>query len=363
MKVYLPASVLKTAISTMTPILPTNSPKPILQSVKLAVTDSGATLIANNLDQAVEYTLPGVSVEEAGEAILLPKKILSIVNTLNATDQVEISTLGGKVVVKSGKGVWRFPEEDPAIFPSPPVASFKNGFIVDYEPLLTAIRHTTECTDPNSTRYALGGVLSDVSSDHLDLVATDGRRLALCKLPINPTGEITEKPVVPTAALNLLSKLKGEQSVDVAVTLSHTTFRTSQAVIHTRNMEGWFPKWEDVLPQSSLITATVDAKEFSTLLKSASITLTDESRGVHLQFSTHQITATSKAADAGDSVATCDRKPEEGVIGITVDPRFVVPQLEGIDGEISIGMTTPKAAMLFRLPACQLVVMPLTPEA
>src|SRR6202011_1260363 len=99
--------------------------------------------------------------------------------------------------------------EDPDLFPEVPDFAATSYHAVAAADLRKLIRRTIFATDVESTRYALGGVLVELTAETITMVGTDGRRLARAIAPAeaehgaqNPTGS----PVIPVKALKLIER-------------------------------------------------------------------------------------------------------------------------------------------------------------
>lgn len=364
---------LKAALATVLPVVPKNLPQPILQAVKLVCSESESKLIANNLDQSIAYTVAGVDVAEPGEILMSPDKLKKILDQLETDTEIEIRSNESKVLVTAKSGKWNFTSQDPVRFPSPEDPNFEKlrGLCVDMTELQKAIDRTIVCTDPESTRYALSGVLfePDPIQKELRLVATDGRRLVLATLDNAQItheldGDIAFATVVPAKALQILSKIKGEEFCDIAITGKSAYFRTSRAVICTRLVEGRFPRYQDVIPQSGNTVVKALPEQFCKAVSGASISTSEESRAVKMSFQSDLgiCKLTAKSADAGDAVTTCEVVTEGDAVDISIDPNYLLPVLQKITSPIEIHLTNSKSAMLIKSPNCDMVVMPLTPE-
>jgi DNA polymerase III subunit beta len=364
---------LKSALATVMPVVPKKSPQPILQAVKMVCSETESKLIANNLDQSISYTIAGGTVSEAGEILLSPDRLKRILDRLGTDTEIEIRTNESKVIVTAKSGKWNLISQDPVRFPSPEEPNFEKlrGLCVDMNELQKAIDKTIVCTDPESTRYALSGVLfePDHIKKELRLVATDGRRLVLATLDNAQItheldGHIEFTTVVPAKAMQILSKIKGEEFCDIAITGKNAYFRTSQAVICTRLVEGRFPKYQDVIPQTSGTVVKTLSEQFCEAVSRASILTSEESRAVKMSFQSDSglCMLTARSADAGDAATTCEVVAVGDAVDISIDPNYLLPVLEKITSPIEIRLTNSKSAMLIKSPNCDVVIMPLTPE-
>ena len=178
MKVTLPTSVLLDAVGHAASVAASKSPKPVLECVALrADSITGLSLEATDLDVGLRLHLPDVEVLEEGELVIPAARLLSVAREC---DDEETTLVGddGNLTVDTGRSHFRIRGEDPEGFPVIP--SFQDDGVIRLpgDTLRTMIRRTVFATAKEAGRYALHGVLFRVSGDRLELVATDGRRLA-----------------------------------------------------------------------------------------------------------------------------------------------------------------------------------------
>ncbi len=162
-------------------------------------------------------------------------------------------------------------------------------------------------TDVESTRYALGGVLVELSDDSITMVGTDGRRLARMSAPaeaengaVAPTGS----PVVPVKALKLIERNLDDDDPPVHLAIQSGTavlVRTERAIIYSRLVEGRFPRYQDVFPSSVEVKIPMEVGPLRLVVEQASIVTSEESRGVDFRFSDGLLRLSSQAADVGRS--------------------------------------------------------------
>src|SRR5690606_17674681 len=135
------------------------------------------------------------------------------------TDElVKIDVTSDAITIRSGFSEFRLSAEDPADFP--PVANFEDEeyYILPKNEFRQAIRRTIFATDPESTRYALGGVLLELAPERATLAATDSRRLAVMHIPArlqgSPAGG-TQQPIIPAKGMQLIEKCLGESEEEI----------------------------------------------------------------------------------------------------------------------------------------------------
>ena len=87
------------------------------------------------------------------------------------------------------------PIEDASLFPEVPDFAATSYHVIPAGDLKKLIRRTIFATDLESARYALGGVLIELTAESIAMVGTDGRRLARMVAP----AEAENEPAAPAA--------------------------------------------------------------------------------------------------------------------------------------------------------------------
>jgi DNA polymerase-3 subunit beta len=360
---------LLTAFGMVSGVVPIRSPKPILQNVKLvAEVDESSTLMATDLEVGIRHRVLGMKVETPGIAVLPTARFGSILRT-SADSELSLEAEADHLMVRGLRAEFNLPSEDPALFPEVPDFAATSYHVVAAADLRKLIRRTIFATDVESTRYALGGVLVELSDDTITLVGTDGRRLARMSAPAAAENGATTpagSPVVPVKALKLIERNLDDADPPVHIAIQGTTavlIRTERAVIYSRLVEGRFPRYQDVFPSNVEVKIRLEAGPLRLAVEQASIVTSEESRGVDFRFAEGYLRLTSQAADVGSSHVELpiayDGKPVE----ITFDPRYLSDALKTLDdnAEITAELIDSKNAAVFKTEdRYTYVVMPLT---
>jgi len=360
-------NALATAFSVVSAVVPTRTPKPILQNVKLQTASGLTTLLATDSEIAIRYSVPGVEASGAGEALLPTRRVMDILRELR-DETVTLEIEESAVTIKTGFSEFRLPIENPSEFPT--IAAFDEAtyFKVSGKSLKEMIRRTIFACDPESTRYALGGILLELSAERLGLVSTDSRRLACVSAPsgIHGTPPIPPTaPVVPAKTMQLLEKTIPEDDSEVALAIHHPNdvlFRTPQATIFSRLVEGRFPRYQDVIPRDTPLVVELNAGSFLTVIRQALIVTNDDSRGVNFNFQPGTLELTSEAADVGRSRIQLPISYSSEDLTIVFDPRYIADFLKVLPPETAVQMkfkNADDAALLTTEDGYQYVIMPL----
>src|SRR5581483_2184931 len=245
MKVVCDREKLLASFQTASAVAPSRSPKPILQNVKFEVTGNGevvGTMMATDLEVGVRVNSPGIQVEAAGSAILPIGRFSSILRE-SSDAQLRLETDGQGTIVRGDRSEFRLPAENPDEFPT--VAQFSESKYHELPGRLLReiIRRTVFATDVESSRYALGGVLIELTADKITAVGTDGRRLAMMEAPArsvggHQTGDNTT--IIPTKAMHFIERalVDGEAEVQIAMRANDVLVKTERATVYSRLVEG-----------------------------------------------------------------------------------------------------------------------------
>ncbi len=351
MKVTCDREALLAAFQTAAGVVPARSPKPILQNIKLEVSETGAILLATDLEVGIRLQVPGIQAQTPGSAILPLSRFNSILRE-NSDATLQLESDGKATTVRGERSEFKLPAENPQEFPA--VADFNEKAYHELaaRSFRELIKRTIFATDNESSRYALGGVLLEMSADKITGVGTDGRRLAKMEIPAQSIGGHASgdsMTIVPTKAMQLLERAlaDGDAEIQIAARANEVLVRSPRATIYSRLVEGRFPKWRDVFPQRTnavRIDATVGV--LHSAVRQAAIVTSEESRGVDFNFEAGTLVLSGRAAEVGQSRVEMPIAYDGPSLSITLDPRYVSDFLRVLDPQkvISIELKDSESA-------------------
>jgi DNA polymerase III subunit beta len=343
MKVTCDRESLLAAFQTAAAVVPTRSPKPILQNIKLEVSDKGAILLATDLEIGIRIHATGIQSQVPGSAILPLGRFGSILR--ESSDQVlHLESDGQATLVRGERSEFKLPAENPQEFPA--VADFNESAYHELPARLLRelIKRTIFATDNESSRYALGGVLLEMGPEKITGVGTDGRRLAKMEVPARSVGghqSGDSMTIVPSKAMQLIERAltDGDAEIQIAARANEVLVRSPRVTIYSRLVEGRFPKWRDVFPQrtqTSKIELTVGP--LHSAVRQAAIVTSEESRGVDFNFQAGSLVLSGRVADVGQSRIELPIAYDGPPLSISLDPRYVSDFLKVLDPEKTITM-------------------------
>ena len=361
---------LLSALQIVAGVVPSRTPKEVLKNIKLQVDGGTTVLIGTDQEVGVRQEVHSVETDSTGEVLLPTNRVIQILRELS-DDQVTLEATERSLIIRGGHSEFSLSTEDPLEFP--PVAAFQDHayFTVSAPALKEMIRRTIFATDSESTRYALGGILLELTPERCTLAATDSRRLAVVTSSAQSVGEITVEnttPVVPSKAMQLIERSLPDDEDAVAMIAIHANdvlVKCGGATIYSRLVEGRFPRYSDVIPDSFESAIEMVVGPFYSAVRQAQIVTNEESRGVDFIFSNGSLKLSSRAADVGQSNVELPIPYDGDDVTIIFDPKFVADFLRILDGgsAIKLNLIDGESPAVFETEdGYRYVVMPLARE-
>ncbi len=314
-------------------VAPARSPKAILQNVKIDVTHEGGVMTATDTEVGVRLTIPIEEVKSAGQAVI-PVTRLAMILRESRDEFLHIETNQEKTVIKGQSSRFELQSQNPDEFPE--VAEFTDAdhFLVSPRVLRELIKRTLFATDSESSRYALGGVLLEMTDNVITAVGTDGRRLAKMEGPIDAVGNPGQgggTTIVPARSMQLLERIlpDRDEPTQLIARPNELLIRDSFGTFFTRLVEGRFPRWRDVVPsRTDSKHIDISVGPMYSALRQAAIVASDESRGIDFTFGNGSLVLSSSTAEVGESRVEMPVAYEEEELTIALDHRFVADFLK-----------------------------------
>ena len=368
MKARCPREGLLAACQLASVAVPSRDIKPILRNLKAVATEDRCTLLATDMEIGIRLDVLGLTVEEPGEAILPASRLINILREAR-DEELTLSADPSACTVEGASIFYEMPSEDPAQFPEWPTFEDTKHHEITAGALREMIRRTVFAASTESGRYSMTGVLWELEGETVKMVATDGKKLALCQGVGAAMGGHTTKgmaPIVPTKAMNLLERnLQDDASelVKVCFRANDALFRTGRATLYTRLVEGRFPDYKLVLPKRHAAKATLEVTPFQAAVRQAAVMTDDEVKKVAFSFDKDKLTLKAEGPMSGKSKVELAIKYDGKPVTINFNPQYVTDMLRVLapDAELILELTDGNSPALFKSGNdYQYLVMPLS---
>jgi DNA polymerase-3 subunit beta len=340
------------AVSTRTTL-------PITNNVLLATDEGRLKIVATNLEMAISCWI-GAKIEEEG-AITVPARLLTEFISSLPSDTIDVTlsprtkTLG----LKCARFEARISGIDAKDFP--PIPTVDEGITtkIEVESLRQGINQVVFAAATEESRPVLTGICVQFDGDSLTLAAADGFRLAVYKLPI--TGTVSEKTevIIPSRTLAELNRLIAEHEEAVEIMLnpikSQVLFRLKNIEMVSQLVQGTFPNYSQLIPQSYNTRVIVNVAEFLRATKTASIFARDGSGIIRLviapgsELTPGKLTVSARSEEIGDDVGEIDATVEGDESKIAFNGKYLTDVLSVLhETQVALETTSPSSPGLIR---------------
>jgi DNA polymerase-3 subunit beta len=329
------------AFQTASSVAPARSPKPILQNLKLEAAAEGVTLMGTDLEVGIRIGVPGFEVEAPGSVVLPIARFGSILRE-STDEKLTMETDGQKTLVRGQRSEFQFPSENPDEFPAVTAFEEKKYHELSARFFRETARRTVFATDPESTRYALGGVLVELTPEGIIAVATDGRRLAKQEGPAKSVGghKSGDTPtIIPARAMQLLERAlaDNEENIQLAARENDVLVRSGRATIYARLVEGRYPPWRDAfVSRESTVKIELTVGPFFAAVRQAAIVTSEQRRGLDFAFGDGKVVLAGHGAEFGESLVEMPIAYDGPTVQIRLDPRYLSEFLRVLELEQTI---------------------------
>jgi DNA polymerase-3 subunit beta len=325
---------LVTKLSIVSRAVSTRAATQSLSGILLTANGDGVSLCATDLEMGLKTSL---NAEAAGDGVvLLPGRLLAEVSrSLGDTDvEIELREAERDVEIRSGGSSFHLrvlPSEDFPAFPEP-----------EAEPLslpAAALAETVElvarAASRDDMRPVLTGVLVSASGSELTMVATDSYRLAVKRTQLEKPidGEIEAN--IPAKALRELGRIVaagGVETVSVSLQRNQAVFKAGAIVLNTRLIEGQFPNFRQLLPESYEHDVRLPRQELLDVTRRIS-QLAQRNAPLRLSFAPGELTIAASTPDVGDAEEAMPAAFEGEPLEIGFNPEFLREGIESVEGD------------------------------
>lgn len=306
-----------------------------LSGILLNTVNGAVTLRATDLELGLQTELEG-EVGDGPFETLLPGRLLAEVARSLGDEKVELEPREAERDVEIRSGGSRFhlrtlPAADFPRFPEPEGSPMR----IPAAALASSVELVARAASRDDMRPVLTGVLVTAAAGEMTMVATDSYRLAVKRTTIDRDlgGELEAN--VPARALRELGRIltaEGAEEVEVWLLRNQAVFRTGPVVLNTRLIEGQFPNYRQLLPESYEHDVRLPRGELLDVARRVS-QLAQRNAPLRLALSPGELTVAAETPDVGDAQETMPAAFEGEPLEIGFNPEFLKDGLESIEEE------------------------------
>ncbi|MBI9016072.1 MAG: DNA polymerase III subunit beta [Phycisphaerae bacterium] len=334
MKLKCSRSALNEAIQLASSIVPTRTPKPVLQCAKLVADQENQSLrvIATDNEVTIDYTLSGVLVEVGGTMVLPADRMGRILHETK-DENIDLELIESTCHVTGQDSEYNIYGYDPDDFPVIEIEEQENVLEIEASVLKKMIHMSAFSAARESSRYAINGVLWELSGKKLRMVATDGRRLAQIDGGLSVAIAQDQTAIVPVKAMAVIERVLTEpmEKVRISIENNQIVVRTEKVKFSANLVQGRFPKYTDVIPTGCDIKAHMQKESFLSAVRRAALLTNEHTNGIVLSYSSDNLCLSSSTPEAGDAEINMPIAFDGPDMKIGFNPQYILEALKVID--------------------------------
>ncbi|MCS7150453.1 MAG: DNA polymerase III subunit beta [Caldimicrobium sp.] len=223
-------------------------------------------------------------------------------------------------------------------FPTLPEFFEENLLQIPGRVLSELIESTIFCSSKEESRFVLGGVYLELLADEQKMraVASDGHRLALLDREVEGLKETNLKEgfiLAKKGAERIAEMAEEELVVRFGFVNNYGVLFTSDGIFFTRTIEGSFPDYRAVIPQTFENRLVVDRKLFLETLKRASLLIPERFKPVKLELTPAEITVSSPETEVGRARIKLQAEYQGSPLNINFNAEYLISALEIMKSE------------------------------
>jgi DNA polymerase III subunit beta len=361
MKLQVTQENLNRALGSVARVANSRGTLPILANVLIKTSNNRLSLSATNLDIAITHYI-GAKVKDEGSITVPARLMQDFVGSLPAgVISLDLQETKLHVTTDQYQSVVNGIMADD--FPIMPAISDGKSWTVGGTTFKKALQQVVFAASNDETRPVLTGVLLQTHSGKLHMAATDSYRLAEKQLGANKNDI---QLLIPASAMHDLLRVLGDNDDEVKVTHDdqQVLFQVGDVELVTRLLEGKYPDYRKLIPESFATQATLKRADLVNVTKVSSLFARESAGSVTIEVDedAKQLSIRSVASQLGENTATAEAKVK-GSGSITLNSRYLLDALGVLHGEeVVFGFNGKLEPTLLHDPAnpdYQHIIMPL----
>lgn len=337
MKFSLAKSKLANYLQYVLQVVPSKSTLPILTNVLIEALENKVKISATDLDISIAASVD-CKVTKKGSACIPGRILFDIIKELPESEIVFEAT-GQRVEIKIPNGSYKIASVPADEFPKLPAVNTKKEIKLAANSLVDMIRKTTFASSDDETRPALNGVLWQTKGDRMQMVATDGHRLARMAVENTKLKGLYDDVIVPPKVLNLIPKFVTEDNQEIGIIFGENNiiFNLNDIILSSRLIEGPYPNFEQVIPADNDKKLVVSKEDLARAVRRVSILSNALTHQVKFAIKGGALTLSTTNADVGGEgkeILECDYNGEDIELGYNAN--YINDILGKIDGEEAV---------------------------
>ena len=309
----------------------------LLGGILLEAQGEAVRLSATDMELSIQTSSPA-EVEEEGRVVIPARIFNDVVRSLPRGELGLVhDNSEGVVRLSARENEYRIRAYAAEDFPQLPKFDEAGAFKMSGEALVETVEMVSRSYSRDETRPVLTGILISFEESRIRMVTTDSYRLSIKETELTTTFDGSREAIIPARAMQEVSRIisgSDEEQVEVVLSENQTIFRIGDVLFGTRLIEGNFPEYGRLLPQTFEREISVQREDLVDTLRRVNLFAQRQTPPVpvSLAFSEGAVEVMVRNGEVGEAR---ERLPatSEDEFHISFNPSYLLDGVSAVDSE------------------------------
>lgn len=335
MKILCSKNALLTGVTTVQRAVSAKNTLPILQGILVKAENNLLVFTATDLEMGIRCEVSAQVIEEG--SVVLPAKLFAEVVRKLPDTSISLELRGDVINIQYYQSDISLKGYDPEEFPILPDLYEPNSFTISNALFKTMIRQTVFACASEESRPVFTGILLLVEGNVIKLISTDTHRLAFRQANIDNKEDLQFSGIIPAKTMSEIYRLLHDEEgvLDIRFNQSQISFQFGSVHLISRLIDGQFPNYKQVIPQSCETKVYISVKELLDSVERASLLSRDATSGTNIvRFKIENSNLLiNQASEVGKISEQINIEMDGKDVVITFNAKFLLDVLKVIDTE------------------------------
>ncbi|MBA2657265.1 MAG: DNA polymerase III subunit beta [Tatlockia sp.] len=321
----------------------------ILSNILLSVKDNQLVLTATDLEMEITARINCVSNEAYGKITVPAKKFIDIIRSLDDQATPTINLKADIAIIKAGRSQFKLATLPADDFPSSENEKSEVEFSVSRLSFIHLLQATHFAMSQHDVRVFLNGLLLELDAQTITAVATDGHRMAVCKLPSTQSFS-HQRFLLPKKGIQEILRMLNtvnDEEISISAGKNHFKLETAEYSFQSRLIEARFPPYTKAIPREQDKFVLIDRELFKRALSRIIILAHEKSRAVMLHLQANSLTLIANNQEQEEAVESLEAHIEGNELKIGINASYLLDVLNFVgEGLVRLSMSTTDSSIL-----------------
>lgn len=321
----------------------------ILSNILLKLTDDKIFLTATDLEIEITGSVAVTTSSGTGVITVPAKKMIDIIRSLDDDANPTISFREGQVAIKQGRSQFKLATLPADDYPNSEDEVNEVEFTVDRNELIHLFQSTHFAMSQQDVRVYLNGLLLELDHHAISAIATDGHRMAICRLSCQLNYPLQRFLIPRKGVQEILRLLNGITDAQVLLSAGKSHFKlvTDQYIFSTKLIEARFPPYAKAIPTSQDKSVIIDRDLLKRVLSRIIILAHEKLKAILMHLQPGQITLIANNQEQEEAIETLPAETQGEELKIGINASYLLDVLNFVaEGPLRISLATTDSSIL-----------------